>query len=70
MSKKEKDRELRNRIIGLISAAILTLGSFLVFNYFSSFQTKAMAQENYAKLDKKISIVLCLMDIKYCTGIK
>lgn len=61
MSKKLKDR-----FIGLVSAIVVSLLSFLTYNYFMSFETRASSQSKFQVLDKKISLVLCLMDKKYC----
>lgn len=61
MSKKTKER-----FIGLLSATVVSLLSFLTYSYFGSFETKASSESKYGKLDKKITLILCYMDKKYC----
>ena len=60
-------KKLTDRFIGLISALIVSLLSFMTYSYFGSFETKAASETKYGRLDKKVSLVLCLMDTKYCT---
>ena len=71
--------KVKDRFIGLISATAVSTISFLVFNYFGSFETKANAASKYVELkqdfayrhttlDLKLSLVLCyLKPEKHCT---
>ena len=59
-------KKYKDRLIGTIVTLITSTIMFLTYSYFGSFETKAGSESKYSRLDKKITIVLCLLDIKYC----
>lgn len=56
----------KDRLIGTVVTLITSAIMFLTYSYFGSFETKASSESKYARLDKKLTIVLCLLDKKYC----
>lgn len=60
-------KKVKERFIGLVSALMVSLISFLTYSYLGSFETKASSRSKFTLLDKKISLVLCYMDKRHCT---
>lgn len=58
--------KIKDRLIGVVVTLITSCIMFLTYTFFGSFETKASSESKYAVLDKKITIVLCLLDEKYC----
>lgn len=59
---------IKDRLIGVVVTLITSCIMFLTYSYFGSFETKAGSESKYAILDKKITIVLCILDKRYCEG--
>ena len=57
-----------DKLVGTIVTLFVCLLSFLTFSYFGSFETIASSESKYAKLDRKITMVLCLLDQQYCAN--
>ena len=56
----------KDKLIGTVVTLITSALMFLTYSYFGSFETKADSESRYTRLDKKITIVLCLLDKRYC----
>ena len=61
-----KNNKIKERLVGVIVTLATSCTMFLTYSYFGSFETKAASESKYSKLDKKITIVLCLLDKQYC----
>ena len=61
MSKQAKDR-----MMGVVVTILTSLIMFLSYSYMGSFETRASAENKYSRLDKKVSLILCLLDKKHC----
>lgn len=58
--------KIKDRLLGVIVTLISSALMFLTYSYFGSFETKAAADSKYSKLDKKIDLVICLLDDTRC----
>lgn len=61
-----KNKTIKERLVGTIVTLAVSCITFLLYSYVGSFETKAASESKYATLDKKVSIILCLMDKTYC----
>lgn len=57
---------VKDRMIGVVVTIASSLIMFLAYNYTSSFETKASSETKYHVLNKKLDLVLCYLDKKYC----
>lgn len=58
----------KDRLLGVVVTLFTSALTFLVYSYVGSFETVAGSESKYLRLDKKITIVLCLLDKKYCAN--
>ena len=63
---KRIKEKLKDRLFGTVVTLITSAIMFLTYSYFGSFETRAGSESKYATLDKKITMVLCILDSRHC----
>ena len=60
------EKHTKDKLIGVIVTMVSSAMMFMTYTFFGSFETKASSENKYQILSKKIDLVLCYMDKKYC----
>lgn len=58
--------KVKERLVGVVVTMCSSAIMYLVFNLFNSFETKASSENKFLTLNKKMDLMLCYMDKKYC----